>query len=60
VLHAPVDAPVTGSKHGAQRLATSQLDWGSWLAWLATFGRQVDRHRPSALPMDRHVGAACC
>jgi len=29
MLHAPVDAAVTGSKHGTQRLAASQLDWGS-------------------------------
>jgi hypothetical protein len=47
VLHAPVEAPVYGSKHGAHRFPAAQVDCSSD-GWAAMDGRQVDRQRPGA------------
>src|SRR5688500_14867703 len=56
-LHAPVSAPVIGSKHGAQRSLAAHESCGNSASRSLMSGSARDKHRPSAPATDTHVFA---
>lgn len=57
MLHAPVDEPSIGLKHGVHFSLASQVSCGSIAAWPATSGSTCERQRPSAPLIEVHVFA---
>ena len=55
--HAPVSAPVNGSKHGAQRSSSAQKERGN-SGCAATSGRHLGKQRPSTAEMELQLLAA--
>src|SRR5882672_3102832 len=56
ILHAPVDVPSTGLKHGVQRSLAAHVSCGSSVAWDLTCGITTERQRPSLPLTEVHVG----